>query len=237
MYPIAILAGGLATRLRPLTETVPKALLEVNGEPFLAHQLRLLAANGLRRVVLCTGHLGERLAAFAGNGARFGLEVSCSPDGERLLGTAGCVRRALPLLGDRFFVMYGDSYLPCDMQAVGRAFDASGRLALMTVFRNDDQWDRSNVLFRDGVLLNYDKHRPDAAMRHIDYGLGVFHRRAFAGVPDGEPADLAGVYRALLARGEVAGYEVAERFYEIGSFNGLDALCRYLKSAAPRLTA
>jgi NDP-sugar pyrophosphorylase family protein len=229
MYPIAILAGGLATRLRPLTETVPKALLEVNGEPFLAHQLRLLAAQGVHRAVICTGYLGHRIEEFAGNGFRFGLRVEYSPDGDKLLGTAGCLKRALPLLGDRFLVIYGDSYLPCDFQAVQDAFDAAGKLALMTVYRNEGRLDTSNVLFEGGKLLDYDKRHPSPRMCHIDYGLGVLDRRALDGVPDGQKADLAELYRELLARGELAGCEVGQRFYEIGSFAGLEELCRFLK--------
>src|SRR4051794_4872944 len=138
--PVAILAGGLATRLRPLTETIPKSLVEVAGEPFLAHQLRLLHSHGIRRATLCVGYLGEMVREFAGDGARFGMEVTYSFDGPELRGTAGAVRQALPLLGPAFFVLYGDSYLPCDYAAVERAFLESGKLGLMTVFRNEGQW-------------------------------------------------------------------------------------------------
>src|SRR5258708_1931944 len=113
MLPIAILAGGLATRLRPITETIPKALVEIAGEPFLAHQLHLLRANGYERVVMCVGYLGEMVRDFAGDGSQFGMQVEYSFDGEALLGTAGALRKALPLLADDFSVIYGDSYLPC----------------------------------------------------------------------------------------------------------------------------
>jgi NDP-sugar pyrophosphorylase family protein len=147
MLPIAILAGGLATRLRPITETIPKALIEVAGEPFLAHQLRLLRRYGFERVVLCVGYLGEMIQAFAGNGAAFGLRVEYAFDGPQLLGTGGALRRALPLLGERFAVIYGDSYLPCDYQAALAAFDDSGKLGLMSVYRNEGRWDTSNVEF------------------------------------------------------------------------------------------
>jgi NDP-sugar pyrophosphorylase family protein len=229
MYPIAILAGGLATRMRPLTTTVPKALLDVNGEPFIAHQLRLLAGWGVEQAVVCTGYLGEQIEEHVGDGDRFGLRVAYSPDGDRLLGTAGALKRALPLLGERFLVIYGDSYLPCDARAAVRAFDDSGKLALMTVVRNEGLWDTSNVVFENGTIVTYDKKARTAAMRHIDYGLGALDARAFAGVPADLPSCLADLYQALLARGELAGHEVAERFYEIGSFQGLEELCRYLQ--------
>jgi len=166
MLPVAILAGGLATRLRPITEKIPKALMEVNGEPFLAHQLRLLHRNGIRRVVLCVGYLAEMIEEYAGDGSRFGMEIQYSPDGPVLRGTAGALAQALPLLGDRFFVLYGDSYLPCDYAAVQRAFEESGKQALMTVYRNESRWDTSNVQFEDGRILLYDKKRRTPSMRH-----------------------------------------------------------------------
>ncbi|HWB86685.1 MAG TPA: sugar phosphate nucleotidyltransferase [Bryobacteraceae bacterium] len=228
MLPVAILAGGPATRLRPATETVPKALLEINGEPFLAHQLRLLAARGIQRVVLCTGYLGEAIQSFAGDGRRYGLEVEYSCDGPRLLGTAGAIRRALPLLGSAFFTVYGDSYLPCDYAAVEEAFRLSGKRGLMTVFRNEGRWDKSNVEFSNSVILAYDKAKQTPRMHHIDYGLGAFHAAAFEFLPPDEPHDLAGVYQDLLQQGELAAYEVAERFYEVGSFEGIRELSELL---------
>ena len=231
MYPVAILAGGLATRLRPLTERVPKSLVDVNGEPFVAHQLRLLRARGVGRIVICAGHLGEMIEAFVGDGARFGLQVEFSFDGPRPLGTAGAVRKALPLLGEAFFVLYGDSYLPCDYLAVQRAFEGCGKLALMTVLRNDDRWERSNVELADGRILAYDKRSRTPRMRHVDYGLGAFRRAAFDVVPTGTAYDLAALYQHLLSRDELAALEVGERFYEIGSFEGLEETRRYL--AAP----
>jgi N-acetyl-alpha-D-muramate 1-phosphate uridylyltransferase len=230
LYPVAILAGGLATRMRPLTETIPKALLDVNGEPFIAHQLRLLAGQGAHRVVVCVGYLGERVEQWVGDGRRFGLDVRFSFDGPRLLGTAGALARALPLLGKRFFVLYGDSYLPCDFAAVQRAFDAAGKRALMTVFRNEGRFDASNVLFEADRIVTYDKVHRTAAMHHIDYGLGLFDRRAFDTVPRDQPCGLAELYQAMLAQGELAACEIHDRFYEIGSFEGLEETCRYLKA-------
>ena len=230
--PIAILAGGLATRLRPLTEKIPKALVEIQGEPFLAHQLRLLKRGGLERAVLCVGYLGEKVRAFAGDGHRFGLEIEYSFDGEQLLGTGGAVRHALPLLGHAFFVIYGDSYLPCSYSDVAWAFAQSGKAGLMTVFRNEGQWDSSNVEFSGGVIVRYDKANKTSAMHHIDYGLGVFRSDLFASLPEGRPLDLADVYRDLLRRDELAAYEVPDRFYEIGSPAGIEELETYLSFGA-----
>jgi NDP-sugar pyrophosphorylase family protein len=228
MLPAAILAGGLATRLRPLTEKVPKALLLVNEEPFIAHQLRLLAASGIERVVLCVGYLGEMIQEYVGDGARFGLTLEFSFDGPALRGTAGAVKRALPQLGREFLVLYGDSYLPCDYRAVVASYHASGKEALMTVFRNEGQWDTSNVEFAGGRILAYDKRNPTIRMRYIDYGLGVFRDSAFAAVAGDEHHDLAALYEELLERGQLAGLEVRERFYEIGSAAGLQELSDFL---------
>ena len=228
MLPVAILAGGLATRLRPATERVPKSLLEVNRQPFLAHQLRLLHSRGIRRVVLCVGHLGEMIREAIGGGQEFGLSVDYSFDGPTLLGTAGAVKQALPLLGEAFFVLYGDSYLPCDYAAVENAFERSGKLSLMTVFHNDGKWDTSNVEFSSGRIVAYRKQARTARMNYIDYGLGVFRAEAFAGVPAGQASDLASLYEELLRRGEMAGYEVTQRFYEIGSPEGLRETAEYI---------
>jgi NDP-sugar pyrophosphorylase family protein len=229
MLPVAILAGGLATRLRPLTENVPKALLSINAEPFIAHQLRLLVSRGIDRVVLCVGYLGELIQDFAGDGSGFGLTVEYSFDGPTLCGTAGAVKKALPLLGREFFVLYGDSYLPCDYRAVANAFHDSRKQALMTVFHNQGKWDASNVEFSNGQIQCYDKKHTTTRMRHIDYGLGVFRATAFAPIAD-QPGDLADVYGRLLARGQLAACEVPERFYEIGSLTGLQELSDHLKA-------
>ncbi|HET8549527.1 MAG TPA: sugar phosphate nucleotidyltransferase, partial [Bryobacteraceae bacterium] len=195
---------------------------------FLWHQLRLLRSRGLQRVVLCVGYLGEMIVEQFGDGSEAGVHIDYSFDGPVLLGTAGALRHALPLLGESFFVMYGDSYLDCDYEAVAATFRASGKTALMTVYRNEGRYDASNVEYRDGVILRYDKRNPTPEMKYIDYGLGVFRREPFVELPDNEPHDLAVVYQSLLHRGRLAGYEVASRFYEIGSPEGLEQTRRYL---------
>lgn len=226
--PIAILAGGLATRLRPLTEEIPKSLIEICGEPFILHQLRLMQRNGFRRVVLLVGYRGEMIEEVVGDGARLELEVRYRFDGPRLLGTAGAVKAAIPMLGDAFHVLYGDSYLECDYGAVQTAFERSGADGLMTVYRNADQFDRSNVRFDGGKILAYDKQRRTPEMKHIDYGLSLFRSGAFDDVPENEPWDLTAVYQSLIRREQLAAVELADRFYEIGSREGIEDLERFL---------
>lgn len=228
LLPVAILAGGRATRLRPLSDSLPKSLVPVAGEPFLAHQLRLLARAGISQVVLCIGYLGAQIEQFAGDGSRFGLHIRYSADGPTPLGTAGAVRQALPLLGERFFVLYGDSYLPCDYRAVQQAFLKCGAPALMTVYRNEDRGDASNVEFDGRRILKYDKENRTPRMRHIDYGLGVFHHSAFHQLKPGLPYDLARLYQDLLACGQLAAFELQERFYHIGTWEAIKELADYL---------
>ena len=226
--PVCVLAGGRGVRLGAHVDLVPKPLVPVAGAPFLHHQLRLLRREGARRAVLCVGYLGDRIREAVGDGSAFGLEVAYSDDGERLIGTAGAVRRALPLLGPRFLVLYGDTYLRIDHGAVAAAQAASERPALMTVLRNAGRWDRSNAAF-DGERVRYDKAAPDPGMEWIDYGLGVLEARALALVP-GEPPDLAEVYAELSRRGLLAGYAATERFYEIGTPEALAETDAFLRA-------
>jgi N-acetyl-alpha-D-muramate 1-phosphate uridylyltransferase len=221
MLPVIILAGGLATRLRPITETIPKALVEVNGKPFLDYQMRLLAANGVTRAVLSVAYRGEMIEEFLGDGSRYGIAVGYSYDGPTYLGTAGAIRKALGLLGESFFTLYGDSYLTAPFASVEKTFLDSGKEALMTVYRNEGLFDTSNVEFADGRIVAYDKKDRTERMRHIDYGLGIFRASVFAGIADGESCDLATLYRDVLQCGELAAYEVSERFYEIGTVSGI----------------
>ena len=227
-FPVAILAGGMATRLRPVTEKVPKLLVEVAGEPFFSHQLRLLKGAGLTRVVVCVGYLGEMIVERYGDGAKWGMKIGYAFDGPKLLGTGGALIRALPKLGDAFYVLYGDSYLPVDYRAVGDFFLQSDKLGLMTVFKNEGRYEASNVWYEGGEIRAYDKKNKVPQMRHIDYGLGMFRPAAFEGFARDAVVDLADVQQGLLARKELAGFEVSERFYEIGSRAGLEELDRLL---------
>jgi NDP-sugar pyrophosphorylase family protein len=229
-WPVAILAGGLATRLRPTTEKIPKALVTVAGQPFLAHQLRLLQSAGIRKIVLCVGYRGEMIEQEFGDSRSLGMELSYSFDGPELLGTGGALKKALPLLGQHFLVLYGDSYLPIDYAAPVRAFVASGKLGLMTVFRNEGRWDTSNVWFEDGAIKSYSKKERTPEMQFIDYGLGILDSDALTSWPDGKAFDLADVYCDLVSRNELAGFEVERRFYEIGSPEGLAELDAMLRS-------
>jgi NDP-sugar pyrophosphorylase family protein len=210
-----ILAGGLGQRLGERTARTPKPLVDVAGEPFLFHQLRLLAQHGADRVVLCVGYLGEMIEERVGT-ARYGITIDYSYDSPRLDGTLGAIRRALPLLGDRFLVLYGDTYLRIDYGAAVAGWVASNAPALMTVLRNEGRWDTSNVVYSDHRVLVYDKQHLTPEMHWIDYGLGGLTYEALRAVDERE-RDLAALYRRLAQTGSLYGFVAAERFYEIGT--------------------
>ena len=225
---VVILAGGLGTRLGPLTAQLPKALIPVLGKPFLAHVIALLRSHGLTRLLVLHGHHGDQLERAFGDGSALGVELKYRHDGPMLLGTGGALRGALDLLEEELFVLYGDTYLDIDYGAVAQAFRASGKPALMTVFHNGGQFDTSNVLFRDGELLRYSKRDRTPEMDFIDYGLAALKREIIAELPAGEPQDLAELYSRLVTERRMVGFEVFRRFYEIGTPAGLAETERYL---------
>lgn len=230
LYPVVILAGGLATRLHPITEKMPKALVEVGGQPFIAHQLNLLKSHGIQFVIISAWYKGEMIHEYVGDGSRFGMEVQYSFDGENPLGTGGAIRKALPLLNGPFFVLYGDSYLPCNYSDIQAHFDSHRKPGLMTIYYNQGKWDTSNVEIGNGRILCYNKKNRTPQMEFIDYGLGLLTPEVFAPLPESRPIDLAEIYQKLIADHKLLAYEVKQRFYEIGSLSGLRELDELLAS-------
>lgn len=232
VFPAVILAGGLATRLRPLTETIPKALVEINGEPFIAHQLRLLRKQGITDVILCIGYRSEMITEYVGDGQKFNINVTYVQDGPQLLGTGGAIKNALKEINaPSFFVVYGDSYLPCDYLAVQEFFINTDKLGLMTVYHNENKWDTSNIEFLNQEIVAYDKKNQTPQMKYIDYGLGILTKKSFELVQEKEAFDLSFLYQLLLEKKRLAAYEIKERFYEAGSFTGIEELEYHLSQA------
>ena len=234
MPTVAILVGGYATRLYPVTKTIPKAMLRVAGKPFIAHQLALLKKNGITKVVICSGYLSEQIENFIGDGKQFGLSINFSADGEKPLGTGGAIKKALPLLEDAFFVMYGDSYLTIDFKSISDLFLSQNKKGLMTVLRNKDQWDKSNIVLKNGKIIKYNKKEKTPDMEYIDYGLSMLRKSAFYEIGAEEVFDLAEVYQSLIEKGQMIGYEVKNRFYEVGSAQGLVETEEYLLSLSKK---
>ncbi len=228
--PVCILAGGLGTRLGERVRDTPKPLLEVAGQPFLLHQLALLAAHGAGEIVVCVGYHGEQIEAQIGS-RRFGLRISYSFDSPELDGTLGAIRRAQGLLGERFLVLYGDTYLRIDYAQFAGAWVDSGLPAAMAVLRNEGQWDSSNADYANGLVLRYDKGNPTPEMSWIDYGLGGLTAAALSEV-GAQERDLAGLYRRLAASRLLYGYEAVERFYEIGTPTALAETDAFLREGA-----
>ena len=229
MMQTVIMAGGLGTRLGRLTARSPKSLVDISGRPFLEHQLELLRSNGIRRVLVCVGHLGEQIKARFGDGRRFGVAIRYSEEGEDLLGTGGALKKAEPLLEERFFLLWGDSYLLLNYREIGRAFLGSDSLGLMVVYRNANGRIRSNVRVRDGRVALYDKWKAHPDMLYIDNGFSAWSKAILGMIPAGKPFEIERLFQRLSRKGEVAAYVTAQRFYEVGSVPGLGELRRLLR--------
>jgi MurNAc alpha-1-phosphate uridylyltransferase len=235
MLPLAILAGGYATRLGLLTRETPKCLIEINGRPFIDLQLELLIDNGYSEFVFCLSYKSDLVQEHLGDGSNKGIKIHYSIDGATQLGTGGAIQKALPLLGSAFGVIYGDSYLPINYRQVEQYFLTNQSIALMTVYKNRNQLDKSNVEFIDGRLINYEKGTKNENMHHIDYGITYFKAAAFQSWADQSSFDLSIVCNELARKKQLDGYEVFERFYEIGSLLGIEEFAQYLRKASSDL--
>lgn len=234
MLPVVILAGGLATRLYPVTQTIPKALIEIAGRPFIDHQLALLKEKGVTQVILCVGNFGEMIETYVGDGSRFGLDVRYSYDGKVLLGTGGAIKNASDLLPDAFIVLYGDSYLDINIEPIVQRFYADNLPILMTVYQNRNAFDTSNIIVNDKKVVCYDKNVRDPSMEYIDYGLIVIRKTTFDLYPSDKPFDLSLVLSKMVAAGGVGAFEVKKRFFEIGSVQGIKETEEYIRNRTPR---
>jgi NDP-sugar pyrophosphorylase family protein len=229
MLPIVLLAGGLATRLHPLTRDLPKSLIEVGGRPFIDWQLELLEKNGYRDVVMCVNYKAEKIIERIGNGNKFGLDVTYSHDGPQQLGTAGAIKKALSKVGPKFAVLYGDSYLPIDYGKVENEFLKTNSICLMTYLKNENQFDMSNIELKNDSIVSYSKENPTAEMKYIDYGLSYYSREVFDSIAENENTDLSTILEKLAQLQSINGHEILQRFYEIGSFEGIASLTEYLE--------
>jgi len=229
MYDVVILCGGLATRLGDLSRDCPKSLIEINGKPFIYYQLSKLESYGFDHVVLCVGHLGNKIEDYVRNNYPTGMKIEFSYDGNVPLGTGGAIKKALPLLDKRFFVMYGDSYLDIDYFMVELSYLVDGSPpGLMVVYKNEDLLYDNNVWIHKGVIRFYDKEIRSTMHKHIDYGLGLFDKRIFSCIKK-DKFSLVDVYQKLICLEKLRHYQAPNRFYEIGSFEGICEFQQYVK--------
>ncbi len=226
--PVAILAGGLGTRLGKKNVNKAKVLIDVAGKPFISRQLNYLSDQGIKDIVICVGHLGDQIKDYIGNGSKYNLKVFYSEDGDQLLGTGGSVKKACQILGENFFILYGDSFLPIDFSIVEKAYFQEKKPALMTVLKNQGHWDKSNAYFKD-KCVKYNKKNPPQKVNYIDYGLNVVNNSIFYNFSPNKAFDLADVFEDLSNKGLLAGFEIYDRFYEIGSINGLNDTVEFFK--------
>ena len=227
MYDIAILCGGFATRLGEITSHAPKSLIDINGKPFIHYQLELLKKSGFKRVILCSGHLSYKIKNYV-DSIDVGMDIIVSKEEGNLLGTGGAIKNALNLLGDKFFVMYGDSYLDTDYCDIQDSFEDQDKLGMMTIYKNGGLKHSNNVVFEDNKIVYYGKEY-SSKMCYIDYGLGVFYKGVFEGMKS-KKFDLTQVYQGLIFCNQLGHYISKNRFYEIGSYEGIEELRRYLKN-------
>lgn len=220
MMPVAILAGGLAKRLGALSENIPKSLIEIKGKPFIEWQLELLVENNIKKVIYCVSHKSELIVNHFANANHKDIEILFSFDSPLQLGTGGALKNALPLLGQEFMVLYGDSYLPISFGEIENSFKKSNLTSLMTIYKNFYNIDASNVTYRDGIIISYNKNLRSHEMAYIDYGLSIFKSSVFETSPN-NAFDLSELQSSLSANGLLSGFEVYNRFYEIGSIQGI----------------
>ena len=224
------MAGGLATRLRPITEKIPKGLVEIDGKPFLEYQIKLLKKYEIKDIILCIGYKGEMIEEYFGDGENFGVKISYSKE-SKPLGTGGAIRKAFNKLGKNFIVMYGDAYLNFDYKDIISFYEKSKGTAVLSVYKNKGKYDSSNVILDNNGKVLYDKSNPSSNMEYIDYGLSVLNKDLVKKyIPSQGFYDLADFYNEISKKELLLGYEVKERFYEIGSFGGLNEFKKYINN-------
>ena len=226
---IVVLCGGLATRLYPVTQKIPKSMVEIDGRPFLEYQIELLKKNGIFNLVLCVGNFSEQIEQYFGNGEKFGVKIQYSHDGANLAGTGGALKKAEDLLEDEFLVMYGDSYLPFDFQKAIAFFKEKGKQGLMTVFHNANKYESSNVEAEEELVKAYSKKEKTPEMEHIDYGLSIFKKEDLKLLPAEGASDLSVLHLALIAEKQLLAFSVDQRYYQVGSFEGLEEFKAFIK--------
>ena len=223
---VIILAGGLATRLRPLTKKIPKALINVGGKPFIFWQLELLKRQGIKDIVICCGYLGEMIESTVGDGKKLGLNVIYSFDGSNLLGTGGAIKNSLHLLPEYFIVMYGDTILSIDFKKLQNTFNLSKIKNLMTILKNNNKWAPSNINFKNKNIIQYSNNN-NSDTKYIDYGLSILSKKYFEQTKK-QKFNLDIIFKKLINEKQLLAFEVKKRFYEINTADGLLETEEYL---------
>jgi len=216
---MVILCGGLATRLGIIAKEIPKSMIDINGKPFLQHQIELLKKHDFDEIILCIGHLGEQIKNYFGDGTKFGINIKYSKDNQ--LGVIGAIKNAEPLLRDNFFMMYGDSYLPhLDFNNMYQKYQNQDKLALMSIWKNNNKTDKSNIKIKNGLVTNVGEPNSD----YVDYGAIVLNKKILELIPPNKPFSTKEFWKKLTSKKQLGIYEVKKRLYHIGNIDGLKEL-------------
>lgn len=219
---MVIFCGGLGTRLKPITEKIPKSMIIINGKPFLEYQLEILKKNDIRNIVLCIGYLGEKIKEYFKDGKKFSVNISYSEEKGKLLGTGGALKNAKNLLDKRFFTMYGDGYLLLNFKDIWNCFNKFIKIGMLTVYKNYNRYDRSNVTVKGNYVTGFYKDKSKRGLVFIDEGVSILRKDVIDLIPSNTEYSLNDVFIELIERKELLAYRTSQRFYEIGSKNGLD---------------
>ena len=228
MFSILIICGGLGTRLYPITKNLPKSLIEINNRPFIYWQLKYIEQQGFKDIHLCLGNMGEMVEEAVKKFKLINLNITFSYDGDKLLGTGGAIVNALSNVTDDLFIQYGDSYLPVNYKKIQNSYLSNDKKILMSIIKNNNKWDKSNVIYKDSKLLEYNKKNYSDNMEYIDYGLSIVSKTIFESYNQKETIDLADIFQKASINSQIIGYEVSEKFYEIGSKEGIKDFKEYL---------
>ncbi len=221
---VVILAGGLGTRLRPITEKMPKPMAPVMGEPFLHWQLKDLKRQGYQRVLLLTAYLGEQIEQHFGDGSKYGMQITYSREPSPL-GTGGALRHALSKLENEFFLLNGDSFLMAPLDQMALTFHKSTCSAMISTYSHQPTHPPMPVIpnleCQGGRVIRYEKDAgPEKGFHQIDSGVYLLKRSILGSRPEGIFA-LADLWPPLIAEGSLAAFGVDDRFYDIGTMDRL----------------
>jgi N-acetyl-alpha-D-muramate 1-phosphate uridylyltransferase len=217
---IVIMAGGLGTRLRPLTYDIPKPMIPIHGKPYLWYQLDYLKKYHLNHILILAGYLGQQIENYFGNGSELDIKIQYSFESEPM-GTGGGLKFAAPLLEDEFMVIYGDSFLPIDLSDLIKTYRFMKSTGLLVVY--DNRFGDSNVknnvaIDGNNLILKYQKNTDDDSLNYVESGISVFNKSICELIPANKKTSLEEeIFPKLIDNKKLKAYITTQRFYDIGT--------------------
>lgn len=219
-----ILAGGLGTRLSPITVDIPKPMVLIKDKPFLEYLILMLKKHSLKRILLCVGYLGRKIEAYFGNGLRWGIEIKYSYEKE-LLGTGGALKLASNLIEEKFLLLYGDSYLDINYNEFINFFERQKTTGSVVIYDNTmgDTNVKNNITIDGNLITIYDKNKKDARLKYVEAGVSIFRKRLLNLIDGNRFVSLENdIFPVLINQHELTGYKSKTRFYDIGTLDRLN---------------